>query len=365
MRNTDTGNNITKEAESMTYSILAVNPGSTSTKVAAFRGEKEIWNETIRHPAEKLALFGSVTKQFDFRLETIRHLLESHKEDCGGPFDAVVGRGGVIDPLPGGTFRVDGALIERLKLGKPWDHASNLGGVLADALASGWNAPAFIVDPVCVDEMIPEAKIMGLPELPKPSFSHALNTKATVRRAARDMNRAWDDICAIIVHLGGGVPARGKRVRQDAAEVRSVIPGLAELQSLDKGHVHTERPAGQRVDDSSASDDGVERASAVFFVGFEEMPDRLQPKIKLLRHAAEERQLLSGVSNRLVPDFLLAAKGRHLCAGGAGVDGQNGVRHRFSLLGNIVSCIRVPHYIPDIPADSPPRRATAHARGQA
>jgi butyrate kinase len=186
----------------MAYSILTVNPGSTSTKVAAFRDEEAVWNETIRHRPEKLAAFGSVAEQFDFRLQTIRDLVGEHG---GGAFDAVVGRGGVIDPLPGGTFRVDGPLVERLKLGKPWDHASNLGGVLAGALASEWDAPAFIVDPVCVDEMVPEAKIMGLPELPKPSFSHALNIKATVRRAARDMNRAWDDLCVVVAHMGGGI----------------------------------------------------------------------------------------------------------------------------------------------------------------
>jgi butyrate kinase len=192
----------------MAYSILTVNPGSTSTKVAAFSGEDEVWNETIRHPLDEMAKFGSVAEQFGFRLKTIQDLIKEHG---GGAFDAAVGRGGVIDPLPGGTFRVDGPLIERLKLGKPWDHASNLGGILADALASRWNAPAFIVDPVCVDEMLPEAKIMGLPELPKPSFSHALNIKATVRRAAREMNRPWDEICVVAVHLGGGVSVSAHR----------------------------------------------------------------------------------------------------------------------------------------------------------
>ncbi|MDR2176366.1 MAG: butyrate kinase [Synergistaceae bacterium] len=192
----------------MAYSILTVNPGSTSTKVAVFRGEEEVWNETLRHPADDLAAFGSVTEQFGFRLGTIRTLVEKYG---GGKFDAVVGRGGVIDPLPGGTFHVDRLLVERLKLGKPWEHASNLGGILAEALASEWDVPAFIVDPVCVDEMVPEAKITGLPELPKSSFSHALNTKATVRRAAREMGRAWDDLCCIVVHLGGGVSISAHR----------------------------------------------------------------------------------------------------------------------------------------------------------
>jgi butyrate kinase len=187
---------------------LTINPGSTSTKVAAFRDEDVSWNETIRHSAGELAVFSSVAEQFAFRLGTIRALVGEHD---GGAFDAVAGRGGIIDPMPGGTFRVDKPLIERLKLGKPWDHASNLGGILADALASQWNVPAFIVDPVCVDEMVPEAKIMGLPELPKSSSSHALNTKAMARRAARDMNRPWDDLCFVVVHLGGGITISAHR----------------------------------------------------------------------------------------------------------------------------------------------------------
>jgi butyrate kinase len=186
----------------MAYSVLAVNPGSTSTKIAFFHGEEPIWNETIRHSAEELAPFKSAADQFDFRLKTIRDALAAR--GCARA-DAVVGRGGIIDPLPGGTFLVDAPLVERLRLGRPWDHASNLGGVLAEALASEWNVPAFIVDPVSVDEMTPEAKITGLPSLPKSSFSHALNTKATARRAARDLNIPWDELRVVVVHLGGGV----------------------------------------------------------------------------------------------------------------------------------------------------------------
>jgi butyrate kinase len=181
---------------------LAVNPGSTSTKVARFVDEAESWSETIRHAEEELKPFDSVADQFDFRLSTIQSLLEEHGEE---KIDAVVGRGGIIDPLPGGVFRVDRPLVQRLRLGRPWEHASNLGGILAEALASLWNVPAFIVDPVCVDEMAPEARITGLPELPKASFSHALNIKATVRRAARDLNVPWDELRAVVAHMGGGV----------------------------------------------------------------------------------------------------------------------------------------------------------------
>ena len=184
------------------YSVLAVNPGSTSTKVARFVDEAESWSETIRHAGGELDSFDSVVGQFDFRLSTIQSLLKEHGDE---KIDAVVGRGGIIDPLPGGTFQVDRLLVQRLKLGKPWEHASNLGGILADALASRWNVPAFIVDPVCVDEMTPEARVSGLPELPKASFSHALNIKATVRRAARDLNVPWDRLRAVVAHMGGGV----------------------------------------------------------------------------------------------------------------------------------------------------------------
>ncbi|MDR2528637.1 MAG: butyrate kinase [Synergistaceae bacterium] len=183
--------------------VLSINPGSTSTKVARFQDETPVWNEIIRHTGEELASFGSVAEQFDFRLSTILKLIEEHSD--GEKTDAVVGRGGIIDPLPGGTFQVDRSLVERLKLGKPWEHPSNLGGILAEALASRWSVPAFIVDPVCVDEMIPEARIMGLPELPKPSFSHALNIKATVRRAAKDLGVSWDELRAVVAHMGGGV----------------------------------------------------------------------------------------------------------------------------------------------------------------
>ena len=193
----------------MAYAVLSINPGSTSTKIAKFLGETELWSQTIRHRDEDLAPFGSMAEQLGFRLEKIEAVLSAHPDKHG--VDAVAGRGGMLDPLPGGTYSVDEHLIARVKLGKPWDHASNLGGVLADALASEWNVPAFIVDPVCVDEMKPEAKITGLPELPKVSMSHALNTKAMVRRAAKELGVAWDALCAIVVHLGGGVSITAHR----------------------------------------------------------------------------------------------------------------------------------------------------------
>ncbi|NLL36628.1 MAG: butyrate kinase [Fretibacterium sp.] len=188
----------------MAFSILALNPGSTSTKVARYEDDVLLWQDTLRHTPEELAPFGSVIGQFEFRKKMVLDALREHDGDAV-TLHAVVGRGGIIDPIPGGTYRVDPNLVERLKLGKPWEHASNLGGVLAYALAEPRSIPAFIVDPVSVDEMLPEAKVMGLPGLSKPSFLHALNVKATVRLAARDLERPWDSLNCVVVHLGGGI----------------------------------------------------------------------------------------------------------------------------------------------------------------
>ena len=188
----------------MAFSVLTINPGSTSTKLARFEDEACVWQEVLRHTAEDLAPFATVSEQFALRMGLVRAALTAHDGE-GVRLDAVAGRGGIIDPLPGGTYRVDPVLVDRLKLGRPWDHPSNLGGVLAFALAEPRGIPAFIVDPVSVDEMAPEAKVTGLPELTKPSFLHALNVKATVRRAARDLGKAWDALNCVVVHLGGGI----------------------------------------------------------------------------------------------------------------------------------------------------------------
>ena len=187
----------------MVFQVLAINPGSTSTKIAWFYDEEEQWRETVRHDPEELARFEAIADQFEFRLATIQAAASSH----GSSFyslSAVVGRGGLVEPVPGGTFIVNDALLERLHVGKPWEHASNLGGIIADAIATPRNIPAFIVDPVAVDEMNDVARITGLPELPKISLGHALNIKATVRRAAKDLGRGWETLNVVVAHIGGG-----------------------------------------------------------------------------------------------------------------------------------------------------------------
>ena len=185
------------------YSILAINPGSTSTKIAWFHDEESVWQETITHSSDELAPFEDITDQFEFRLQTINDCVMKHGSSFS-ELSAVVGRGGIVDPIPGGTYSVDDFLLRRLRVGKPWEHASNLGGIIAHAIASPLGFPSFIVDPVAVDELDEISRITGLPELPKPSLAHALNVKATVRRAAKDLNKKWDEANFVVVHLGGG-----------------------------------------------------------------------------------------------------------------------------------------------------------------
>ena len=185
------------------YTILAINPGSTSTKIAWYNDDKPVWQETINHSSDELAPFENIADQFELRMKAINDCVAKH----GNSFpelSAVVGRGGIVDPIPGGTYSVDDILLKRLRVGKPWEHASNLGGIIAHAIAFPLGLPSFIVDPVAVDELDEISKITGLPELQKPSLAHALNVKATVRRAAKDLNKEWDEANFVVAHLGGG-----------------------------------------------------------------------------------------------------------------------------------------------------------------
>jgi len=185
------------------YSILAINPGSTSTKIAWFHNDKPAWQETITHSSYELAPFQNIADQFELRLKAINDCVTRHG-NLFSELSAVVGRGGIVDPIPGGTYLVDDILLKRLRVGKPWEHASNLGGIIAHAIAAPMEIPSFIVDPVAVDELDDISRITGLPELSKPSLAHALNVKATVRRAARDLKIRWYEANFVVAHLGGG-----------------------------------------------------------------------------------------------------------------------------------------------------------------
>lgn len=188
----------------MGFQVLAINPGSTSTKVGWFDDGVETWHSTVSHDPAEIAAYPTMADQFGFRMAAIEKACEEHGSHFRN-LDAVVGRGGLLDPIPGGTYAVDEVMKAHLRRGKPWEHASNLGGILADAIAAPLGVPALIVDPVAVDEMDDVARLTGLPELPKRSLLHALNVKATVRRAARDLGGDWKEMDFVVAHLGGGI----------------------------------------------------------------------------------------------------------------------------------------------------------------
>lgn len=184
--------------------LLAVNPGSTSTKIAVFENDHCWWKKVIDHPVRELKPFAQVKDQYEYRIE---HILKALSEN-DTPLESlagIVGRGGMLNPLTGGTYTVDEGLVKILENPPGGEHASNLGGIIAYHLAQKTGVPAYIVDPVSVDEMEPPARLSGLPELPRLSQSHALNMKAVARKAAYKMGKAYQDVNLITVHLGGGI----------------------------------------------------------------------------------------------------------------------------------------------------------------
>ncbi|MPN01175.1 Butyrate kinase 2 [bioreactor metagenome] len=185
--------------------ILSINPGSTSTKIALYDGLKPVFIQTLRHTAEEIAQFATIFEQFEFREKLIIKFLTDNNITLDS-LDAVVGRGGLLKPIPGGIYRVNEKMINDLKTPFLGEHASNLGGILAFEIAKeAGNVHAFIVDPVVVDELEDIARYSGHPELPKVSIFHALNQKAVARRYARENNLDYNKLNLIIAHLGGGI----------------------------------------------------------------------------------------------------------------------------------------------------------------
>lgn len=188
----------------MRHYILAINPGSTSTKVAVFEGTKNIKQRNLTHQKTEILKFERVADQYEFRKNAIINWLDEegikHEEIL-----AVVGRGGLLRPMPSGTYLITEPMIEDLKIGIQGEHASNLGGIIARAIAEGEGIPAFIVDPVAVDEFDDIARISGLPDLPRKSLVHILNIKAVSRRVAEKLGKGLEDLNLIVAHLGGGI----------------------------------------------------------------------------------------------------------------------------------------------------------------
>lgn len=188
----------------MSQPVLVINPGSTSTKLAVFEGEKCLFSQTISHSAAELAPFHNIASQFDFRCRTIVKTLEEQHFDLK-QLVAVVGRGGLLHPIPGGVYAVNEPMKDDLLSAEYGEHASNLGGLIADEIASGLGIPAFIADPVVVDELSDIARVSGHKLFRRISIFHALNQKAVAKRYSREHGHKYEDLNLIIAHMGGGV----------------------------------------------------------------------------------------------------------------------------------------------------------------
>ncbi len=193
----------------MAYKILAINPGSTSTKIAVYSDEEPVLTLSLAHSAEELSGFRQVVDQFDWRKNLIEKALEENGIDIK-EMDAVIGRGGLIDPVESGVYEVNDDLIHDLRNAR-MQHASNLGGLIARDIADEIGVKAYIADPVVVDEMMPYARISGSPELPRTSVFHALNQKAVARLYARESGKNYEDLNLIVCHMGGGCTVSAHR----------------------------------------------------------------------------------------------------------------------------------------------------------
>jgi butyrate kinase len=184
--------------------ILALNPGSTSTKIAVYHDEECVFQANIRHPEEELTGLRGIFEQYPHRLSVIEKTLENNHYNIKD-FDALAARGGILRPLDGGVYLVNEEMCNDLKSCKYGEHVSNLAAVIAYDLGNMYNIPSFIVDPVSVDEFHSLARFSGLPELPRISLAHILNIRAAARETSRLMGIPFEKLRLVISHLGSGI----------------------------------------------------------------------------------------------------------------------------------------------------------------
>lgn len=221
--------------------ILVINPGSTSTKIAVYQDEKPLLVKTIRHPMEELARYPRIIDQFEFRKELVLQAL--NEEQIPLDFDAIVGRGGLLKPIPGGVYEVNDAMLnDMMHAMRP--HACNLGCLIAAELAVALpGCRAFIADPGVVDELDELARINGSPLLPRITIWHALNQRAIARRYAKEHQTRYENLNLIVCHLGGGISV-GAHCKGRAIDVPNALDGEGPFSPERAGTL----PAGDLVD---------------------------------------------------------------------------------------------------------------------
>ena len=188
----------------MSERILVLNPGSTSTKAAVYEGDQPLMSRSIVHTNQDLAPYPTLNDQLDYRVALVRGWLGQEGFDLS-TLSAVVGRGGIIPNIVSGGYLVDDALTDCLLHHTVFDHASNLGGLMARSFAQPLGIPAYIYDAVTSDELLPEARVTGFKEVTRTSFCHVLNARATGHKYAQAMGRKYEDMNLVIAHLGGGI----------------------------------------------------------------------------------------------------------------------------------------------------------------
>ena len=181
--------------------ILVINPGSTSTKLALFEGQMQQCARTVRYQAAELKPFSGIWEQFEFRMSGVRNWIAAQS----ATLSAVAGMGGLLRPVPGGMYRVNARMLADARANLQGQHASNLGCALADAIAREHGCEAYVGDPVSVDELEPLARYSGHPLIQRSSLSHALNIHAAARRAASALGRPISGTRLVVAHLGGGI----------------------------------------------------------------------------------------------------------------------------------------------------------------
>ena len=223
------------------YTVLAINPGSTSTKIAVYNGDEVLVELTLRHSAEELAHFNSPIEQFEWRKELILNSLAENNFDIND-LSAVIGRGGLLHPIESGVYEVNQTMIDELTHTKS-QHASNLGAIIASEIAAECQVKAYIADPVVVDELNEISKITGIKQIRRRSIFHALNQKAMARKYAEDIGKPYEELNLIVAHLGGGISV-GAHCKGRVIDCNNALDGEGPIAPERAGTI----PAGDLID---------------------------------------------------------------------------------------------------------------------
>lgn len=186
------------------YKIVAINLGSTSSKLAYYEDDTCKIKTNIEHPAEEIKKYAAVLDQYRYRFEAINQFLEGNAINYR-ELDAIVSRGGHTRPIVGGSYRINDLMLAEVRSGKFGRHACDIGVLVAHEMAAEGRAIPMVVDPPVTDEFEPLARYSGLPEITRKSSFHALNQRAVGRQYARDIGVAYEELNLIVVHMGGGI----------------------------------------------------------------------------------------------------------------------------------------------------------------